>query len=218
MTKRPETVGDSHREQRVRDFTRSCVRSGLMTDEQLVANVEKAIRAELPERAESAGRLAHDWVERDRDELVSEQDGWPEATDYDRLQTAFSELETLDVLVVQGVEDLQSARDELQRRAATSSEPTGIVWFTPSDVWHAVGKGVLRVHLVRGTTQNVPSNDELLDDVLTVFDKHGIPAKFAHGRIEVAARWQRRIAGHVKHGNPVSDSPERPARLQERDR
>ncbi len=180
----------------MRDFTRSCVRSGLLTDEQLREEVAEAITSELPDRAGSAGNLAHQWVDEVREELVREQDGWPEATDYDRLQSAFAELESLDVVVLQGVEDHWAAKAELQRRDAAGQLPEGIAWFTPPDVWHAIDEGMLEVNLWHASTANVAPGEELLDATLTVFDKHGIPAHFDEGRVEVTARWQRRVAGH----------------------
>ncbi|MDQ3616795.1 MAG: hypothetical protein M3393_09270 [Actinomycetota bacterium] len=185
-------------EERVRDFTRSCARAGLLTDDQLRAEVSEAIVAELPDRAGSADELARSLVDEAREALVGEQDGWPEATDYDRLQTAFSELETLDIVVLQGVEDHWSAKAELERRGADGRLPAGVVWFTPPDVWHAIDEGMLEVNLWHASTANAAPGDELLDDTLTVFDKHGIPAHFDEGRVEVAARWQKRIAGHPR--------------------
>ena len=180
----------------MRDFTRSCVRAGLLTDVALRDEVAQAIRAELPSRADSAGDLARAWVDEARDALVHEQDGWPEATDYDRLQTAFEELELLDVVVLQGVDDHWKAQAELKRHEADRQPPTGIAWFTPPDVWHAIDEGMLEVNLWHGSSANVAPGDSLLDDVLTAFDRHGLPAHFDEGRIEVSARWQRRVAVH----------------------
>ncbi len=184
-------------EERVRDFARSCVRAGLLTDEQLRAEVTEAIVTDLPGPTGAAEELARAWVEEARDELLSEQEGWPEATDYDRLQTAFAELETLDVVVQQGVEDHWSAKAELDRRAAAGRPVHGVAWFTPSDVWHAIDEGMLEVNLWHGSTANAAPGDELLEAALTVFDKHGIPALFDEGRIEVTARWQKRVARPV---------------------
>lgn len=181
-------------EDQVRDFTRSCVRAGLLSDDQLYDEVAEAIAVELPERADAADELARAWVDEARDLLVREQDGWPEATDYDRLQTAFSELETLDVVVLQGVDDHWRAKAELDRRDAAGRPPRGVAWFTPSDVWHAIDEGMLEVNLWHGTTANAAPGDDLLDETLTVFDKHGLPAHFDEGRIEVTARWEKRIA------------------------
>ena len=180
----------------MRDFTRSCVRAGLLTDSGLREEVGQAIRAELPDRAESAEDLAQGWVDEARDALVREQDGWPEATDYDRLQTAFEELELLDVVVLQGVDDHWKAQAELERREGEGQPPTGIAWFTPPDVWHAIDEGMLEVNLWHGSSANVAPGDSLLDAALGVFDKHGLPAHFDEGRIEVSARWERRVAAH----------------------
>jgi hypothetical protein len=181
-------------EEQVRDFARSCVRAGLLNDSQLRDEVAAAIRADLPDRAGDAEDLARNWVDGTRDQLVREQDGWPEATDYDRLQSAFAELETVDVVTLQGVDDHWSAKAELERRDSAAARPRGIAWFTGSDVWHAIDEGMLEVNLWHGTTANVSPGDELLDDALTVFDKHGLPARFDEGRIEVTARWQKRVA------------------------
>ena len=190
-------------EEHVRDFIGSCVRAGLLTDKQLRVEAVEAITAELPDRADCAEDLAHAWVHEARNELLRDQGGWPEATDYDRLQTAFSELETLDIVVLQGIDDHWSAKAELERRDALDQLPDGIAWFTPPDVWHAVTEGMLEVNLWHGTTANAARGDALLDDALAVFDKHGVPAHFDEGRIEVTARWQRRIADTVDHGQSV---------------
>ena len=103
-----------------------------------------------------------------------------------------------DVAVLQGVEDHWSAKAELTRLDSAKKLPLGIAWFTPPDIWHAVDEGMLEVNLWHSTTANVAPGDELLDLVLNVFDKHGIPAHFDEGRIEIAARWQKRIALHVE--------------------
>ena len=181
-------------EERVRDFTRSCVRAGLLDEARLRAEVAEAIAAEVAARAGAAQALAREWVEEAREDLAHEQEGWPEATDYDRLQSAFNELESLGVMVLQGVDDHWSAKAELERCAAAGQLPHGIAWFTPPDVWHAIDEGMLEVNLWHGSTANVAPGDELLDAALTVFDKHGLESHFDEGRIEVAARWQRRVA------------------------
>ena len=178
-------------EQHVREFTRSCVRAGLMTRDRLHAEVTEAIRAELPEVA-SPEEQASAWIEEFHAELVRDQEGWPEGTDYDRLQTAFQELEMMDVAVLQGVDDHWAAKALLESRAAEGTLPRGVAWFTPSDVWHAIDEGMLEVNLWHGSTANAAPGDELLDDVLVVLEKHGFDAHFDEGRIEVTAYWQKR--------------------------
>ena len=68
------------------------------------------------------------------------------------------------------------------------------MWFTPSDVWHAIDEGMLEVNLWHPTTANAAPGDELLDDVIVVLEKHGLESHFDEGRIEVTAFWQRRLA------------------------
>lgn len=181
-------------EEHVRDFTRSCVRSGLLSQGEVLDEVVQAIESELPDRAGKSRELAGIWIADAREALVLDQGNWPEASDYDRLQTAFTELEMADVVVLQGCDDHWSAKAELERRGAERRVPRGIAWFTPSDVWHAVDEGMLEVNLWHATTANVAPGDELLDDVIVVLKKHGLESHFDEGRIEVSAHWQKRIA------------------------
>jgi hypothetical protein len=53
-------------EQHVREFTRACVRAGLLSPDELHDEVAQAISAELPRRAEDADVLAQAWVEEAR--------------------------------------------------------------------------------------------------------------------------------------------------------
>ncbi len=184
---------ESLAEQHVREFTRVCVRAGLLPADELHAEVVQAITAELPDRADRADELADGWLVEAREALRLDQEGWPEATDYERLQTAFDELEIADVVVLQGCEDHWVAKRLLDERAAAGAPPRGVAWFTPPDVWHAVDEGMLEVNLWHGTTANAAPGDELLDDVLGVLEKHGLAAHFDEGRIEVDAHWHRRI-------------------------
>ena len=181
-------------EKHVREFARSCVRAGLLTTAELHAEVVRAVTEELPARAVEADGLAAAWVNEAREELRVDQLSWPEATDYDRLQSAFAELETADVVVLQGCEDHWAAKALIDARAASGAAPRGVVWFTPPDVWHAVDEGMLEVNLWHGTTANAAPGDLLLDDVLGVLEKHGLAAHFDEGRIEVDAHWHRRVA------------------------
>lgn len=179
-------------EQHVREFARACVRAGLMSREELHAEVVAAITADLPDHGGDAGSLARAWLEEARDELRRDQSGWPRPTDYDRLQTAFAELGDADVVVLQGCEDHWAAKAALETRADEGARPRGIAWFTPPDVWHAVDEGMLEVNLWHGSTANAAPGDDLLDEVLETLERHGLDAHFDEGRIEVAAHWHRR--------------------------
>ena len=185
---------DAAGEQQVRDLVRVGVRAGLLSTEDLHAEVVEAIAAELPDRSADADALAAGWVAEARDRLRVDQEGWPEATDYERLQTAFDELEILDVVVLQGCQDRTVAERALEERTAAGTSPAGIAWFTPSDVWRAVDESRLEVNLWHGTTATVAVGDELLDDVLGILEKHGLSARFDDGRIEVDAHWHKRVA------------------------
>jgi hypothetical protein len=187
-------VGEATAEQHVREFTRAGVRAGLLPVEELHDDVVEAIVAELPERADEAADLAQAWIDEAREQLRVDQESWPEATDYERLQSAFGEMELADVVVLQGCEDHWAAKRLLDERRAADDSPRGVAWFTPSDVWHAVDEGMLEVNLWHGTTANVAPGDELLADVLGVLEKHGLAAHFDEGRIEVDAHWHKRIA------------------------
>ena len=187
-------VGEDTAEQHVREFARAGVRAGLLSSEELHDDVREAIVGELPDRAAEADDIAAAWIDEAREELRVDQESWPEATDYERLQTAFDELEIADIVVLQGCEDHWVAKRLLEERRAAGDPPRGVAWFTPSDVWHAVDEGMLEVNLWHGTTANAAPGDELLDDVLGVLEKHGLAAHFDEGRIEVDAHWHKRIS------------------------
>jgi len=174
----------------VREFVRSCVRAGLLDEPQLYAEVVLAIGAELPSRAHEADVLARFWVEEDRADLARDAASWPAVTDHDRLQAALAELGQRDVAVLRGCEDHWSAAALLAERAGRPAR--GVLWFTPTDVWHAIDEGMLEVNLWHGDTANVAPGDELLADVLAVLEEHGLAARFDEGRIEVSMLWQRR--------------------------
>jgi len=187
-------VSVARSEEEVRGFARSCVRAGLLSTEEMQAEVAEAIATDLPGRADEAETLAATWLAEAHDELGEEQNGWPDSTDYERLQTAFAEMELIDVSVLQGCEDHWAAKRLVEERDAAGTGVRGVAWFTPSDVWHAVDEGMLEVNLWHGTTANVAPGDELLDDVLGILEKHGLRGRFDEGRIEVDAHWQKRIA------------------------
>lgn len=176
-------------EAELRDFARLQVRAGLLPAEQQHDDVVAAVRAEMPDT--DASILARAWLAAARQELAREQTGWAGPTDHDRLESAFAECASHDVPVLQGVEDHWVAQRHLD---AADPRPRGIAWFTQPDVWHAIDDGMLEVNLWHGTGANAAPGDPLLDAVLSCLDRHGLRAHFDEGRIEVAARWQRRLA------------------------
>lgn len=186
-------------EQHVREFARACVRSGLLPDPELHAEVEAAIREEL-RGVDDPAATAREWVATYRDELLADQETWPATTDWHRLQAAFADLEQLGVPVLQGCEDHWAARELLDETLLQDpfdeaghyrGRPCGVAWFTPPDVWHAIDEGMLEVNLWHVDGANAAPGDGLLTEVLEIFERHGLPAHFDEGRIEVTARWQR---------------------------
>jgi len=176
------------RESDVREFTRSCVRAGLLAEAALRAEVELAVRSELPHLASQAQVLARAWIAEFRREVDRDATGWAEVTDYDRLQSAFATLEGAGLPVLQGCEDHWTAKRLLDERPVR-----GVVWFTAPDVWHAIDAGMLEVNVWHGNTANIAPGDELLDEVVAAFGAEDLEAHFDEGRIEVAAHWQRRL-------------------------
>jgi hypothetical protein len=190
---RPGRRARSDRDQRldqVDGFVRALVRGGLLDGSAMLTEARTAVAEELPDTPD-AGALAEQLLRRHRDELRVEQQAWPETTDHDRLQTAFAVLSGRGVLVLQGCQDHWAAASALERPDV--SEPRGVVWFTMPDVWHAVDEPMLEVNLWHPDTANAAPGDALLDEVLEVLAAHGLAAGFDEGRIEVAARWQRRL-------------------------
>ena len=180
-------------EDELQDWARLQVRAGFLDEPRMRAEVVSAIESELP--GVDATILARAWLGGALAQLKRESATWPTETDYDRLQAAFTECEEHDVPVLQGVDDHWAAKAELTRRTTEGRTPRGVVWFTAADVWHAVDEGMLEVNLWHGDTANAAPGDPLLIAVLSCFERHGVAAHFDEGRIEVTARWQRRVAG-----------------------
>ena len=170
-----------------RAWVADVVRSGLLGNDELLAQVEAAIAADHPELA--APETAAVWIAEAREAWIADARMWPEVTDHDRLTEAFALLEQRGIVVVAGVADHWVARDELERR---TPKPAGVAWFTETDVWHAIDAGMLEVNLWHGDTANAAPGDPLLDDAVAAFAAAGLEAHFGEGRIEVSAHWQRR--------------------------
>jgi hypothetical protein len=163
------------------------VRSALWSDGEVRGQAVAAIETDHPDlpAAETADR----WIAEARAAWLDDAATWPEVTDHDRLRDAFTLLEERGIVVLQGIADHWVARDELERR---TPKPAGVAWFTPTDVWHAIDAGMLEVNLWHATTANAAPGDALLDEAVAAFAEAGLAAHFDEGRIEVAARWQRR--------------------------
>jgi hypothetical protein len=175
----------------LRTFADVQVRAGYRSLPDIKAEVREAVAAELKD-ADDARRVAGEYVDAAAEQLAAEQAGWPQTTGYDVLRGAFAELERADVVVLESCDDHWVAHGELERRAAEGRRPRGVAFFTPTDVWHAVQHRMLEVNVWHGDSANVLDTDPLLADVIATFERHGLPAHFDEGRIEVTVDWQRR--------------------------
>lgn len=182
------STSNERAERELRAFARLQLRAGLTSDAEQLQEVTEAVAAEMPHT--DAGIMARGWLAAARKELLAEQQHWPAQTDVDKLRAAFAECRSHGVELLAGVADHWAARALLDERGASLR---GVLWFTQPDVWHAIDHGMLEVNLWHSTGANAAPGDVLLDGVLGCLQRHGLSAHFDEGRIEVAARWQRRI-------------------------
>lgn len=177
--------------QRLADFARVLVRAGTLERHEIVTELAEAAQVDV------GAAQPHDVAQRLMDEadqeLREEQRGWPEVTDYDRLQSAFANLRAQGVAVLESVEDHWRANERLTEADEAGEPLRGVVWFTPPDIWHAVEHGMLEINAWHRDSANIADGDQLLDDVVDALGAEGLDAHFDEGRIEVDARWQRRL-------------------------
>ena len=174
-------------ERELRAFARLQVRAGLLSEADQLTEVTEAVAAEMP--GTDAAILARAWLAAARKELLAEQATWPQTTDVDKLRAAFVECRQHGVKVLAGVEDHWAARRVLDEEA---DQLRGVIWFLPTDVWHAIDHGMLELNLWHSSGANAAEGEPLLAGVLACLQRHGLRARFDEGRIEVAAHWQRR--------------------------
>jgi hypothetical protein len=189
---------------RLRAFARVQVRSGYLSDQRVRDEVAEAAREDLARGPDSAATLAGEAVAAEITALLLDQESWPQTTDVDRLQAAFTELESHGLLVLAAVDDHWDATAALTRLDEAGEGVTGVLFFTHTDVWHAVDHGMLELNLWHGDTANVAVGDDLLRLVLQTLDRHGLSATFDEGRIETTMTWQRRREGR---GRPLGPAP-----------
>ncbi len=183
----------NRQEEELRDLARLLVRSGLGTPATRLRQLAEAVVISLPHQEGEV--LARAWLTAAERAAQTEQDKWPARTDHDQLADVFDECEAHGVRVLRGIDDHWQAKAELERLGGTHRDQPlrGILWFTQTDVWHAIDAGMLEVNLWHSTTANATPGDHLLQAVLGCFGRHGLDAHFDEGRIEVAAHWRRRI-------------------------
>ena len=169
------------------DFARLVVRAGYLNRAHTLAEVGNFVRAELDDDSE-AEELTERLVADAERELAADQARWPDRTDNDALAEVFADLKDRGFLVLEYCQDHFDASGELRARP----EAAGIVFFTETDVWHAVTEGMLELKVWHPDTSNVVSADPELGIVLDALHRHGLPARFDEGRIEVTLTWRKR--------------------------
>jgi hypothetical protein len=172
----------------LRSYARVLVRSGLFDEATCVREVAVAAREDAGR--DDADEVARSLVTEAREGLDADAQVWPERTDYDALQEALGGLERRGYAVLQGAEDHWAAARVVRE---APGRLRGVVWFTPSDVWHAVEHGMLEVNVWHADSANIADGDPLCAEVTEALQAVGLPARFDEGRIEVTARWHRRV-------------------------
>ena len=187
----PPAPGETEARERLRAFARVQVRSGLLADAAVRAEVAEAAREDLS-MGDAAPAVAAEVVAAEVAALLDEQGDWPQTTDVDRLDAVFAELEAEGLVVLRACEDHWDATAALTRLDEAGESAPGVLFFTHTDVWHAVDHGMLELNLWHGDTANVAVGDDLLRLVLQTLARHEVSAVFDEGRIEATVAWQRR--------------------------
>jgi hypothetical protein len=170
----------------LRGLARVLVRSGYADEQQVTVSLTEAIRQDAPQADpdQLAGTLVREAV----DDLRVDAAGWPDQTDADRLDAVLAELESRGFVVVRYCADHHDARRALEATRGAK----GVVFFTDTDVWHAVDFGMLELKVWHPDTANVAPGEPLLGEVLGLLAERDLPAVFDEGRIETTLTWQRR--------------------------
>ncbi|MDX6279024.1 MAG: hypothetical protein QOH03_95 [Kribbellaceae bacterium] len=171
----------------LRGLARVLVRSGYADRAAVTAALTEAVQEDAP--AADPAVLVPELVDEAVAALAADSASWAEETDPDRLDAVLAELESLGVVVVRYTSDHHAARQQLEAAA----DPKGLVFFTDTDVWHAVDFNMLELKVWHPDTANVAPGESLLDDVLALLRERDLPAVFDEGRIEVTIDWQRRV-------------------------
>ena len=169
------------------DFARLVVRAGYLPRSAVLTEVGDFVRAELDD-ADASAQLTEQLVGRAETELDQEMQTWPERTDNDALAAALADLGSRGYLLLEYCQDHFDATAALRARP----EAAGIVFFTETDVWHAITERMLELKVWHADTSNVVAADPELAMVLEVLQRHGLSARFDEGRIEVTVTWRRR--------------------------
>lgn len=171
----------------LRGLARVLVRSGYADRAVVTAALTEAVQEDAPSADPAV--LVPELIDEALGALATDAESWPDETEPDRLDAVLAELEALGVVVVRYTSDHHAAREALE----AAEDPKGLVFFTDTDVWHAVDFGMLELKVWHPDTANVAPGEPLLDDVLALLHERDLPATFDEGRIEVTINWQRKV-------------------------
>lgn len=175
------------RESQTRNWAHCLIRSTLLSDDEALAEISAVIAVDLPKIGD-ARVVAEAWIAEERAEWARDAASWPAVTDYDRLQAAFARLgPRLPILI--GCEDHWAASAAL---AALPASVEGLLWNTPMDLWHAVDEPMLEVNIWDRRGINQGGESPLVALAIKACEAEGLEAHIDEGRLEIAARWQRR--------------------------
>lgn len=175
----------------LRGLARVLVRSGYANRAEVEAALTEAVREDAPEV--DAATLVPELITEAVADLQADAATWPAETDTDRLDAVLDELEALGLVVVRYCSDHHDARKALEAATGAATGPKGLVFFTDTDVWHAVDFGMLELKVWHPDTANVAPGEPLLEDVLALLAERDIPAAYDEGRIETTIDWKRRL-------------------------
>jgi hypothetical protein len=178
---------DERTARELRGLARVLVRSGYADHAAITAALTEAVQEDAPSM--DAAALVPLLIGEAVMDLNEDASTWPATTDPDRLDAVLAELESRGLVVVRYTTDHHAAREVLE----AAEHPQGLVFFTDTDVWHAVDFGMLELKLWHPDTANVAPGEPLLEDVLALLRRNDLPATFDEGRIEVTLDWQRRV-------------------------
>ena len=178
---------DERTARELRGLARVLVRSGYADRAAITAALTEAVSEDAPSM--DAAALVPLLIGEAVMDLNEDASAWPATTDTDRLDAVLAELASLGLVVVRYTSDHHAARQALE----SAEQPQGLVFFTDTDVWHAVDFGMLELKLWHPDTANVAPGEPLLEDVLALLRHNDLPATFDEGRIEVTLNWQRRV-------------------------
>jgi hypothetical protein len=178
---------DERTARELRGLARVLVRSGYADHAAITAALTEAVTEDAPSM--DAAALVPLLIGEAVMDLNEDAVTWPTTTDPDRLDAVLAELESRGLVVVRYTSDHHAAREALE----AAEHPQGLVFFTDTDVWHAVDFGMLELKLWHPDTANVAPGEPLLEDVLALLRQNDLPAVYDEGRIEVTLDWQRRV-------------------------